>query len=177
MSTLISEKLVLLNKVLSDAKSMGIDYLEVTEHHPTCEICSIYANRVYCISGSDDRFPKLPDVVYQYGGFHEGCRHSFYPFYVGTTERMVSGHDPIEWSNRPFVDSRSQEEIDAYNEEKVRQEIERKDRLDFDWLRKNLPDCVPKSFGGYRRMKNQNTDNYRKIVTKAAEAGRILYKK
>lgn len=45
------------------------------------------------------------------------------------------------------------------------------DEADFAWLQSNLPALCPKSLTGYRRMKNQNTKNYQKIVAAARGMG------
>ena len=42
---------------------------------------------------------------------------------------------------------------------------------DYRWIKENLPTMCPKSLDGYRRMKNQNTKNYRKIVEAARAMG------
>jgi len=34
-----------------------------------------------------------------------------------------------------------------------------------------MPDIAPKSLSGYARMKNANTENYRKLVEQAKEKG------
>ena len=41
----------------------------------------------------------------------------------------------------------------------------------YDWIQSNLADVCPKSYSAYRRMKNQNTKNYRKIVEAARAMG------
>ena len=42
---------------------------------------------------------------------------------------------------------------------------------DYQWIKENLPAMCPKSLDGYRRMKNQNTKNYQKIVEAARAMG------
>lgn len=41
---------------------------------------------------------------------------------------------------------------------------EAKEREQYYWLLENMPNYAPKSFGGYRRMRNINSDNYQKLV-------------
>lgn len=48
------------------------------------------------------------------------------------------------------------------------------DKRDYEWLQENLPDICPKSYSGYKRMKNGNTKNYQIIVAKAKEMGREI---
>ena len=99
--------------------------------------------------------------------------------------------DIIAFSNRPFVDDRPPEDIEKAVEVREKAELrwERESKLltaeyvierevkrgqdmrDFQWIQDNLPDICPKSLTGYRRMKNQNTKNYRKIVEAARAMG------
>lgn len=57
----------------------------------------------------------------------------------------------------------------------IEQEIQRGiDKRDYRWLQGNLPGICPKSYSGYKRMKNGNTQNYQKLVAKAREMGRDI---
>lgn len=51
---------------------------------------------------------------------------------------------------------------------------ESKDREQYYWLLENIPDIAPKSFGGYRRMKNNNSTNYQKLVDKVKSNGKNI---
>lgn len=44
-------------------------------------------------------------------------------------------------------------------------------RIDYEWLWEFMPDVCPKSFSGYMRMRNANTDKYRRIVQSAYGLG------
>lgn len=68
-------------QTIANCKQLHTDYIVCPYSSGTCPVCALYQMRVYCISGRDKRFPKLPDIVYQHGGFHNGCRHTFYPFF------------------------------------------------------------------------------------------------
>lgn len=48
---------------------------------------------------------------------------------------------------------------------------EERQREEYYWLLENCPDIAPKSFGGYRKMKNMNSDNYKKIVGEVFNRG------
>lgn len=67
---------------------------------------------------------------------------------------------------------KSAEEL--YREYKADRDAEKQKhlyRLDYDWLWEFLPDICPKSFSGYMRMKNANSDKFQKIVATAKEHG------
>lgn len=174
----------------------GQDLIQSSFHETTCGICSMYQGRVFSISGKDKRFPKLPDEVLKYQGFHPGCRHGFYPYhypYVNTIERFVpteSGepkkivYDAIEYSNRPFVDERTEEEKARYEEPLHKKDVstdyeyiktyylKRKASLqEYNLIKEYLPEKAPKSYAGYARMKSMNTKNYQILVKDLREKG------
>ena len=100
--------------------------------------------------------------------------------------------DIIAFSNRPFIDDRLPEDIEKARAHTAKLKAEREqrlyyeahmmeievqrgiDKLNYKWLQENLPDICPKSYSGYKRMKNGNTKNYRKLVAKAKEKGRNI---
>ncbi len=147
------------------------DLIEMIPHHPTCEKCAILQDRVYSISGKDKRFPPL-SMVYEEGTnlVHKGCKHTFclWAEMMYTPEEI---EETIKRSNRPFVDDRTQEQKDMYDRLQYYIFKQYMDTLDYKKIQKLLPDIAPKSFSGYRRMKNGNTNNYKKLVQKAAEVG------
>lgn len=155
-----------LKKQLNQFKT---DLVECTEHEVTCEICSKYQGRIFSVSGKDKRFPKLPEEVHKYGGFHEGCHHSFYSYFEGTP--TSSGGDPIKISNRPFIDERSKVEKAEYEKQKRNAFELNRDKIEYDEIQEHLPDIAPKSFGGYRKMKNTKSKNYLKLAEAAKEKG------
>lgn len=155
----------LLKRQLKLAKYFKTDLLIMSDENLSCEICSKYQGRVFSISGKDKRFPKLPDVVLKTGRLHEGCIHSFAPFIYGVSP--FEHGDPIKFSNRPFVDTRTAKEKQEYNEKHEAQLLEEqqleKDKKEYDYIFRYYPDIAPKSFSGYRRMKNANSKGYMKI--------------
>ena len=88
--------------------------------------------------------------------------------------------DIIAFSNRPFIDDRLPEDIANAKEHADKMAAEREkqqwyydhiieieaqrgiDKRDYKWLQDNLPDVCPKSYSGYKRMKNGNTKNFPK---------------
>ena len=164
-------------KVLSDCKACHTDYIFCSSHEGTCPICAKYQCRVYCISGKDKRLPKLPDVVYQYGGFHKSCRHSFYPFFLDIStfrDHHLQEHDVYQYSNRPFEDDRTDADKWLYaqrleNQKKLKESEENK-KLYYALMQK-IPDVMPKSVAGFTKMRRTNSVNYQKIVQAAHDIG------
>lgn len=163
---------------LENCKLIPTDYIFCSSHQGTCPICSQYQCRVYCISGKDKRFPKLPDIVYQYGGFHKGCRHFFYPFFLDSCntvrDHLLRDHDVYVYSNRPFTDDRSEDDKQLYL-----QRVENQKRLEesainrkiYYALMQKIPEVMPKSVAGFTKMKRANSANYQKIVNAAHDIG------
>ena len=105
------------------------------------------------------KFPKLPDKIAKNGCVHEGCRHRLYPYFDGYSTPTYH-ENIVEYSNSPFVDNRSPEEIAEY-EKNIKEAADKKrDSKEYELIKQKLPDCAPKSFGGYRRMKNSKSKNY-----------------
>lgn len=166
------------NHFLSEIKQcndLGTDYVYCGGHTYTCSECAKFQNRVYSISGKDSAYPKLPDFVYEYGGFHPGCRHGFHPFFGDSIADKNGNYvDALEYSNRPFVDDRTPEEIEGYNQylKKAEKERLRDENLkDFYILKKELPDVIPKSYSTFAKYKAHNSDKYINILNSANEKG------
>lgn len=166
------------NHFLSEIKQcndLGTDYVYCGGHTCTCGECAKYQNRVYSISGKDSAYPKLPDFVYEYGGFHPGCRHGFHPFFSDSIADKNGAYvDALEYSNRPFVDDRTPEEIEGYNQylKKAEKERLRDENLKaFYILKKELPDVMPKSYSTFAKYKAHNSDKYINILNSANEKG------
>lgn len=166
------------NHFLSEIKQcndLGTDYVYCGGHTYTCSECAKYQNRVYSISGKDSAYPKLPDFVYEYGGFHPGCRHGFHPFFGDSIADKNGNYvDALEYSNRPFVDDRTPEEIEGYNQylKKAEKERLRDENLKaFYILKKELPDVMPKSYSTFAKYKAHNSDKYINILNSANEKG------
>lgn len=116
----------------------GYDLVYVNRVGITCEFCAVYQGRVYSISGSDPRFPKL-EVRPPY---HSHCVHSFSAW----IEDGVSAEEVermIKVSNAPFRDTRTAREIRRYNE--LQRIKSRANETRKQWLRykARLPNDIP----------------------------------
>ncbi|WP_059043960.1 phage minor capsid protein [Paenibacillus rubinfantis] len=131
----------------------GLDLVYVNYVGITCEYCAKYQGRVYSISGTHPRFPRL-DVRPPY---HSHCVHSLSAWIeeyqpADEVERMVAA------SNRPFTDNRTEANIQRYNEiqrDKARKNETRKQWIRYKTLISDLPDLRRFSF-----HKARNTSNY-----------------
>lgn len=140
------------------------DLVEIGSVNCCCSICAKYRGRVFSVRGEDKRFPMLPK------DYHEDCGLRSFPFVYGLTRPTYCEADEvIEFSNRPFVDDRTEEQKEGYQrilqerEENKQREI---DRADYNWLWENIPEICPKTFNAYRRMKKANSKGYIEIQEK-----------
>lgn len=194
-------------KVIQDAHDFGTDLVIMEPQGCACTDCAKYQGRVFSLTGNDKRFPKVPSGFFKYGALHAGCSHRFYPYMYGfptnktdleyalsiqKIKNLRYKRNIIAFSNRPFVDDRPVEDIEAARQyaEKAEQEWRHQQELydgmiefeyqrgmhkrEYKWVQENLPDMCPKSYSGYMRMKNGNTKNYQKIVSAASRLGRVI---
>ena len=182
---------------LNHAKEMHTDCLQVGYLCGACKDCAPYLNRIYSITGQDSRFPKLPDFILRNKGLHcnAGYFASLYFSKQTLTKYIYSENgdvttkevDAVKYSNRPFVDDRS--EWEKQNYEKWSEDNKKRDEQDARYYSREhwidnynsaieyqkvielLGSKAPKSFTGYCRMKKNNTANYQKIVGFAKENG------
>lgn len=151
---------------LENAKELDTDLVEAGYFRGCCGECAKYRKRWFSISGNDKRFPKMP-VDY-------GCTCSgidFSPVIYGISEPTYADEidDIIEFSNRPFVDDRDDEEIKLYQYDRDRhifEEVRERDRLLFEKMQKEIPDFPFKSFNSYRRTSKDKIKQYAETAKK-----------
>lgn len=120
------------NCILENAKKFKTDLVVCSFHFGTCSECAKLQGRVYSISGKNSKYPKLPENVLKYGGFHKGCRHTFLPVVEGcfSMEKYSDDRsklikvDPVKYSNRPFIDDRTEKDKEVYEHYIAKQKSE-----------------------------------------------------
>ena len=169
----------MMDKLLFDCGKYNTDYISMSAHRACCEECNKLQGRVYSISGKSKIFPKLPDVIRETGKVHDGCGHNFSVFfYTGKDDTIFDKNgnsvNAIKSSQRPFKDDRTAEEKKNYLEhlEQLQKEKQKGlDEIEYYHIFYELPEIAPKSFGGYRRMKNAQTKNFLKLKDQAIKHG------
>ena len=155
-------------RAVKHANELGTDLLEMTEHHCTCGECAKYQGRVFSISGRNKKYPRLPECILEKGCVHKGCRHDFFPYVDGTAPTYHK--NIVAYSNSPFIDNRSPEEIAQYDAEQKEIADRKRDEREYKKICEKLPEIAPKSLAGYRRMKNAKSNNYLKLVDECKRA-------
>ncbi|MGG3278802.1 phage minor capsid protein [Paenibacillus solani] len=135
----------------------GLDLVYVNYVGITCEYCAKYQGRVYSISGTDQRFPKL-EIRPPY---HAHCVHSLSAWIeeyqsADEVERMVA------ISNRPFTDNRTEANIRRYNE--IQRDKARKNETRKQWMRYKavLPNDTP-NLRQFASQKVRGTKKYSEL--------------
>lgn len=161
-------------------KMLGGDLVHASYVGSCCAQCAKYRERVYSFNGKDKRFPKLPDWL---KNETHNCGITIYPFVYGASQfyRFENGKqvktDPISYSNRPFIDDRTKEEIDNYEKRQIRNEQKNRQKRaseDYDWLWENLPGICPKSLYAYNKIRYAKEEKFEMIKKEAKKHGRTL---
>lgn len=146
------------------------DIVSTNETYFVCDECAKYTKRYFSISGNSKKYPKLPEYLLHKSEEHKYCSITLYPVLddISLPAWDYKG-DFIKYCNRPFVDERTKEQKVIFEKEVKEKEEMAKDKEFYDLIFEKFPEIAPKSFGGYRRMKASNSDNYKKLLLKAEE--------
>jgi tetratricopeptide (TPR) repeat protein len=147
-------------------RSFTDDLLITCDPDCACSKCSKYTRRILSEHGHNKRYPKFPEFLKLNLPEHEFCIMFYYPFFE---DFSIPGWPNFQgnarkYSNRPFRDERNDHQKKYFKERVVSTLQERIDRKNYDVLRKDFSEIAPKSFGGFRRMKNMQSKNYLKLV-------------
>lgn len=116
------------------ADEMGSDLVEVTAHIGARPEHAVWQGKIFSRSGSSKRYPHFATVT-GYGTvtglMGANCRHNFYPFFEGISERAYKEAEIKEWADKPV--KYNGREMTVYDATQRQREIERKIR---DWKRK-----------------------------------------
>lgn len=164
----------------------GYELVTMTTHSPTCAICAMYQGRVYALTkeaangkyrtknGTVLRFPYLYDTAFAsgYDTIHPNCRHRIALFaWEAYTEEELRHYQNV--SNAPFEDTRSDQERKAYSAAVAKRRQLLANRRQYLKIKEALPNDAPKSFAGFMRMKNANSERYRNLMRDYRQIKRI----
>ena len=74
------------------------------------------------------------------------------------------------YSNSPFIDNRSPDEIAEWENDQQQTKERKQDEREYKKICEKLPELAPKSFAGYRKMKNSKSKKYQELVVACKEA-------
>lgn len=153
---------------LRNAQKLGTDLVEA-DNPPNCDaLCAKYRKRIYSLSGKDTRFPSMTDMILKSGLI-------FSPFIYGISQpRYCNSTDIIEFSNRPFIDDRTDNEKEnfiQFRKQWILDNRKAEDFLEYRQICKFIPSYKPKSFKKYQEMKFEKSDDFQELMKIAEEAG------
>lgn len=155
----------------------GYDLVRMTSHFPTCEVCAKYQGRVYALTkeaangkykdknSKPLRFPYLYDTAFAdgYDTIHPNCRHriSIFPARAYTLDELA---EFSRKSMQPFEDNRSDNERKAYAAEQATKRKRNESYRQYQDVKAHLPNDAPKTFAGWQRMKQANSQRYQDLM-------------
>ncbi len=149
---------------------LGYDLTVAGSFGGCCSECAKRRNRIYSISGNDSRFPK-------YEEYHCSCQGiSFHAFIEGITPIFFPDNDYIGYSNRPFIDDRTEAELNErqhYKDRLLSDSILERDKKNYAILRAAALGIGIKSLRAYRNKVKQH--NLSELEPLALEYGLMLY--
>lgn len=156
------------NRDINNAKELGHDLVISHSSNDCCSECAKYRNRIYSISGNDKRFPRLPNYNCDCSGLH------YFIFVENVSDTYFPTNDYVAYSNRPYIDDRTDKEKMLYQhllDRKVYEELNEKSRRNYQIIKQFLPDIAPKSLSAYTRMRNNYSIQFQQLAEKAKEIG------
>ena len=159
-----------IEKLLSNCIELNTDLVEVGDAGSIISAEDAkFRRRIYSISGDDKRFPRYSDEV-------KRCEALLpFPFIEGIScPKICEEVDLVSFSNRPFIDDRTDKEIMLYENWQTKIRLKKRrdiGREEYYRIKYGLPEFVPKSFNVYSRMKNAGSDKFWELVEKAADIG------
>lgn len=145
------------------ADRLGTNLVKCVGQSPTCELCAIYRDRVFCTDGKDKRFPALrgeadSPLRDEYHTIHPNCRCEFVPYFE-ELEGDEQVKKDIEFSNRPFEDNRTKKERDEYAAWQAGNRQLLTEQAEYDKMKAVLGEDMPyKSLGAFRRARRDYID-------------------
>lgn len=142
-------------------------YRKANELMPMCAVSSY----------PKERYLRLPRYLRKLRRFDEARVEE------AKVETLFLGDGVFEQSKAEFmahmklVGHSKKHAEELYKEYKAERDAEHQKvlyRADYDWLWEFLPELCPKSFSGYMRMKNANTEKFQKIIEEAKKLGRDI---
>lgn len=147
---------------INQITDLGYDLVKISKHNTSCRICAPLQGRVYSISGNDKRYPPL-SIAFRgpYANIHANCAHTIEPYIEELADDPVGDR---EFSNKSFdTDTRSQKEVDLYNEMRKRKQQLRANRRQWERYSLSLPESTPKSFQGFMNMKRSDSEQWQQL--------------
>lgn len=153
---------------MRQAQQVSGDLVQMTSHSTSCAFCYPYQGRVYSITGQTRGYPRLDRPFSSgYANIHPNCRHRINPYIPSLQSKKDLAKDKA-YSNRPFeIPNMSDAEQDAfrrqianYNAGQALNAKQYANRRQYERFVSRLGDQAPKSYSGFMRMKNAESESW-----------------
>lgn len=149
-------------------KRIGNTLVKISSHYGACPICTPYQGRVFSTSRKNTDYPYLYDTPLDrdYQNFHPRCRHTVSQ-YIEKLQSPEEVRKMREYSNRGFEvggegwtkeqTEKANKSLASCREGQAKNRQLYTDRKQYQKYRAVLGNDVPKTFAGFRRMKNSDS--------------------
>jgi hypothetical protein len=140
----------------------GHDLVFIPVSFSCCDLCATYEDRVYSISGEDNRYPTLDEEP----PWHPNCTHACSPY---NEDYDKDSEKTMEQSNRDYeVTDEQQASVDKYNA--TQKERAANVRLKNEWEAKRIedPNGTAKTFSSFKKEQtvvSKTTEKASKVAT------------
>ena len=141
------------------------DLVHVVGDLNTCSECAKYRDRVFSLTGKDDRFPQLDvrDII----PVHPNCKCSVRPFVIEhKSQDEINKYVAKGKDFNPNLDPRTKKQRESYERDQQLKRKAREEMKNYNSIKAILGDDAPKTLGAYRRMKRANSTGYIKMRKK-----------
>lgn len=165
------------------ALQAGTDYVKMTSVPQCCKLCGAYQDKVYCISGKDNRFPALFKTVLRNGYAlpHPNCRHEFIPWFIeledpADVQKAIKNSQIKYDSKGNLVDVRYQADIKGYaawqaGNRQLNRELLEYERMQEHYAKKKQP-APYTTLAGFRRARRAQAESYKAVAKTLADASK-----
>ncbi len=158
---------------LKRAQAGNYKLIQMSEHHPTCELCSPLQGHIYTTDSSDRRYPLWQD---DYCPVHPHCLHSIFIYIEQYDPNYEANLEKAKTFN-PEADLRSQSEKDAYSAlQKENRRLNDLRNHHSRYIARLGNDNVP-PIQSFARMKRANSKKYQELQSQYRTAGQDTARK
>lgn len=162
----------------NEAKSVGSDIMEMSSHSSACEICQPLEGRWYSLNRDGD-YPYIYSTAWK-GGHklpHPRCEHTFTTVILALEDKDTITAQKKKAKNPTDPLPRTDAKLKAYNADQKAKAKLWSDKQQYERMKSRLgEENVPKSFSGFRRMKNADGDNWKALQANYRSAGAEIKK-
>ncbi|WP_339233831.1 phage minor capsid protein [Oceanobacillus sp. FSL W7-1281] len=143
-------------------KENGQDLVQIIENSDSCPICANHKDLVVSLTGETEGYPTIDEV--QLPPYHPNCRGGIRPYVVRfKTDAEIERAKKRNSDFKEGKDTRTPAQKRAYEREQEARRKANDEKKQYARWQGLLGDEAPKTLGGFRRMKRQNTVKFQEL--------------